>query len=126
MKSALYSLGLAFLFAHELDAVTHSEWRLLFGLRSLPDTTALPAFVSLHVPLFFGILWFSYHQRDRVRELSRLLVAGFLVLHAGLHVLNSSAPNYEFQGVLSNVLIASAGVCGAAYVAAWWKRSRQL
>jgi hypothetical protein len=50
-----FYLGLGCLFAHELDAMTQSEWRLLYVLRSLPDATAMPWFVALHVPLF-GLL----------------------------------------------------------------------
>ena len=61
MSTALYYLGLAFLFTHELDAVTHAEWRLLPALRLLPDATASPLFVSLHVLLFFAIIdWTAY------------------------------------------------------------------
>ncbi len=51
MRTVFYYLALACLFTHELDAVAHSEWRLLFVLQRLPDATALPWFVVLHVPL---------------------------------------------------------------------------
>jgi hypothetical protein len=33
----LIQLMLAFIFAHELDAMMHSEWRLLYVLRDLND-----------------------------------------------------------------------------------------
>ena len=117
MKSAVYYLGLSCLFTHELDAVTHSQWRLLVGLRSIPDATALPVFVSLHVPLFFFILWLSHHRRESVRDRSRLFFATFLVVHAVLHFINSSAPEYDFHGLLSNLLIGTAASCGAVYLA---------
>lgn len=116
MAAALYYLGLACLFTHELDAVTHSEWRLLFVLGSMPDDTASPLFVALHVPLFFAILWLSHHGREAVRNLTRVAVAAFLVVHAFLHVSLSSNPEYEFHGTLSQSLIVSAGVCGIAYL----------
>ena len=116
----IYYLGLAFLVAHELDAVTHSEWRLLFGLRTLPDPPASSLFVSLHVPLFFAILWLSHHQRKWLRDGTRVVVAVFLVVHAVLHIGLSSAPQYTFHGVLSNTLILGAGASGIAYLGFRW------
>lgn len=116
MSGALYYLGLAFLFTHELDGVTHSEWRLLPGLSSLPDAQASFWFVALHVPLFFLVLWLSDHPKEVVRERVRALVASFFVLHALLHFALSARPENEFHGGLSHVLIVSAGVCGLAYL----------
>ena len=116
MSTALYYLGLACLFTHELDAVTHSEWRLLVILRDLPDAQASPWFVALHVPAFFTILWLSHFPRAIVRHWTRVLVAGFLVVHAVLHFTNASNPLDEFHGVLSRTLIVAAAVCGLLYV----------
>jgi hypothetical protein len=125
MKTALYYLGLALLFTHELDAVTHAEWRLLFFLRGMPDATASAVFVALHVPLFFGLLWLSQDRRDAVREGTRVVVAAFLVVHAALHLGLSSDPDYEFHGALSRTLILSAGACGVAYLLAQYRQSRR-
>ncbi len=119
---ALYYIGLACLFTHELDAVTHSEWRLLFGLRSLPDSTAAPAFVALHVPLFFLALWLSHHQVQRVREGTRLAIAGFMIVHAALHFALSSSPQYTFHGTLSNVLIFGSAASAAAFLTVRWSQ----
>lgn len=116
MSAAIYYLGLALLFTHELDAVTHSEWRLLFFLRSRPDDEASALFVVLHVPLFFGILWLSHFPREAVRNATRVLVAAFLIVHAILHFSLASSPLYEFRGTLSRSLIVSAAACGLAYL----------
>jgi hypothetical protein len=116
MDRAFYYLGLACLFTHELDAVTHAEWRLLFFLREMPGPEAESSFVSLHVPLFFLILWLSHHRDKRVRGYTRSIVAAFLGLHAVLHFINSSSPVSDFQGPLSIALIVSAGVSGIAYL----------
>ena len=123
MVVALYYLGLAFLFTHELDAMTHSEWRLLLVLGSLPDDTASAWFVGLHVPLFFFILWLSHASRDRVRNVVRTVVAAFFVVHAALHFLQSSREAYEFSGALSHALILGAAACGIAYLAAFSRGS---
>ena len=116
MSAVIYYLGLACLFTHELDAVTHSEWRLMFILRSQPDEKALPLFVALHVPLFFAVLWLSQVPREAVRRATRIVVAAFLVVHAVLHFSLASDPLYEFDGTLSRALIVSAAALGSAYL----------
>ncbi len=78
---ALYYIGLACLFTHELDAVTHSEWRLLFGLRDLPDPTAASAFVALHVPLFFLVLWLSHHPSPRLSTTIESLITSMAMTY---------------------------------------------
>ena len=121
----LYYLGLACLFTHELDAITHSEWRLLLGLRSLPDPAAASTFVALHVPLFFLILWLSHYPAQRLASGTRLVVAAFMVVHGVLHFALSSSPQYTFEGSLSNFLIFGAAVSGAAYLATSWSEHRK-
>ncbi len=121
MPTALYTLGLALLFTHELDAMTHADWRLLFVLRSLPDTAARWWFVALHVPLFFAILSLGHAREARLREATRLVVAAFLLIHAVLHFALSSLDEYGFHGALSNVLIFGAGACGVAYLLLRWR-----
>ena len=51
LRTQLYYLGIAHLLTHEMDAVKHAEWRLLFGLRALGDAVAYPIFLLLHVPV---------------------------------------------------------------------------
>ncbi len=116
MSATLYYLGLACLFTHELDAVTHSEWRLLPLLNGMTGAAAAPLFVVLHVPLFFVILLLSHHPNSTVRKISRAVVASFLVLHAALHFSLSSTTAYGFNGALSRTLIFSAGGFSLAYL----------
>ena len=52
MKNVFFYLGLGTLFTHELDAVSNHEWRVLPILRSLPEMSAMNAFVLLHIPIF--------------------------------------------------------------------------
>ena len=121
MSTAVYYLGLAFLFTHELDAVTHSEWRLLPVLGGMTSAAASPLFVGFHVPLFFVVLWLSQHRLERVRSRARLVVSAFLVLHGVLHWGRSSDPQYDFHGVLSETLIWSAAGLGLAYLLIHWR-----
>ena len=57
-----FYLWVGLLFSHELDAVTQSEWRLLYFLQDLPNEKAMQVFVWLHVPLFGGIAWLTHHR----------------------------------------------------------------
>jgi hypothetical protein len=116
LSTALYHLGLAALFSHEMDAVMYHEWRGLAVLGGLSDAVAYPIFLAAHFPLFALILWLGSHRSAIVRDWFRLALAAFLVVHAGLHVRASSDPSYEFHGVLSNVFIYAAAAFGAAYV----------
>jgi len=124
MHVALYYLALAFLITHELDAVAHSEWRLLFVLRNLEDAAAAQTFVALHVPLLFAVLWHSHHARREIGYWTRGGVAVFLVVHTLVHFALSGAPQYDFDGVLSRILILSSGAFGGLYLISQW-RSRE-
>jgi hypothetical protein len=70
-----------------------------------------------HFPAFAAILWLGHHRVHLVRAWARLALSIFLVVHAGLHMLASREPGYEFQGLLSNVWIYAAAAFGAVYVA---------
>jgi len=121
---ALYYLALAFLITHELDAVTHSEWRLLFVLRDLEEAIAAQAFVALHVPLLFAVLWYSHHTRRKIGYWTRVGVAAFLIVHMLVHFSLSGAPQYDFDGILSRILILSSGTFAGFYLISQW-RSRE-
>jgi hypothetical protein len=107
---------LAFLLAHELDAVERHEWRLFPVLRSLPDEVAGRAFVLLHVPLFVALFRLVRHPSTTVRRRSQFVVSVFAVVHAGLHARFSDHPAYEFDGALSKLLIDGAAVAGLIHL----------
>ena len=85
MKNLLFNLGLATLSTHELDAVTQSEWHLLYILNNLSEAIAANTFVVAHVPLFTIIFWLGFNENLKVRELARIIFSLFLIIHAGLH-----------------------------------------
>lgn len=120
MPTLVYTLALAFFFTHEMDAVPAEEWRLLYGLRDLPEPTAYPVFLLVHIPLFFLILWLGQHGNARLRECFRLALAGFLAVHAGLHARLSDHPHYGFEGLVSHLPIYGAGLLGAVYLLLWY------
>ena len=108
--------GLGLFFSHEMDAVAQAEWRLLYVLGSMPDETAMPVFIGLHVPLFGLIIWLTHHPMPRVQVLSRIALAAFLIVHAGLHFRLSDHPLYTFDSMLSQTLIYGGAVCGVLYL----------
>lgn len=56
VKNLLFQIGLSVLLTHELDAMTQSEWRLLYVLRGLSDKIGRDTFVALHIPLLALLL----------------------------------------------------------------------
>lgn len=116
MKNLIFYLGFATLITHELDAMTQSEWRLLFILRSLPDQIASFTFVVVHIPLIAGLLWVTNHKFISIRHWSRILVSTFLMVHIGLHKLLEHQPDYTFNSLLSLGLIYGGGLIGFIYL----------
>lgn len=115
MRSLLFYLGLGFICTHELDAMTHQEWRLLYVLRGLPEAVARDAFVALHVPLFAALIWATHLPRAPWREAARLALMIFLMIHLGLHWRLSDHPLHSFDSPLSWALIGGGAFCGLAY-----------
>ncbi|MDX2270550.1 MAG: DUF6713 family protein [Cyanobacteriota bacterium] len=126
MGNLLFHLGFATLITHELDAMTQSEWRLLFILRSLPEHIASFTFVVIHIPLIAALLWLTNNESLSIRHWSRIAFTTFLIVHAGLHKLLEHHPDYTFNSVLSLGLIYGGGLVGFLY---WvltfisWRRS---
>jgi hypothetical protein len=115
MQTLLFYLGFATLITHELDAMTQSEWRLLFILRRLPEEMASSTFVIAHIPLIAALLWLTHNESSPIQYWSRIAVATFLVVHAGLHKLLEHHPKYTFNSLLSHSLIYGGGLLGLLY-----------
>lgn len=126
MRDAVFYLGLGAFFTHELDAMPNHEWRVLPVIRALPDDVGMAVFVALHLPLFAGVIALVASNNEGVRRVSRLVVAGFLVVHALLHVLFSGHPDYEFSTRLSELLIFGGAGLGAGYLALELRDRRTL
>jgi hypothetical protein len=109
-------LMLATLFTHELDAMTQSEWRLLYVLRSLSDEQGRWWFVVIHIPLFWTLIALTHHANTHVQRASRIGFAAFCIIHALLHGRLASDPLSTFSSPLSWSLILVAAALGAAYL----------
>ena len=115
MSTVIFCLGFSLLIAHEMDAIAQSEWKLLYLFRKLPEQTAAPLFVTVHVPAFSLLLWLSMHPVSYIQQMSRLAIALFLILHAILHKRLDHHPHYTFHSTLSKCLIYGGGLVGFLY-----------
>jgi hypothetical protein len=113
----LTHLMLALLFTHELDAMTQSEWRLLYVLRDLAEPEARWWFVAIHVPLFWALIALTHHAQAKLQNASRMGLAAFCMVHALLHLRLRNDPLSTFSTPLSWSLILGAAALGAAYLA---------
>lgn len=112
----LFNFGLATISTHELDAVTQSEWHLLYFLNDLPEHIAASTFVVAHVPLFTIIFWLAFNDNPDIREWTRIIFSTFLIIHAGLHKAFENHSLYTFTSPMSQGLIFGAGLLGLMYL----------
>ncbi len=105
-------LALAFIWTHELDALDRHEWRVMPVIGALPDEIAKRIFLWMHVPLMVLSIWLVAAGPGSI---GAGFLAGFCVLHVGLHRIFRHHPAYEFQGLESRLLILGAGLFGALY-----------
>ncbi len=116
LHKLVFYTGFSTLLAHELDAVAHAEWRVLPLTSFLPDHIGYAVFVVMHIPLLVGLLWLLCESSQQVHERTRLVVAGFLVLHLILHRLFEGHEHYDFYSSLSVGLIQAAAALGLLYL----------
>jgi len=116
MRNLLFYLSFSTLLAHELDAMTQAEWRLLYVLRRYPDSLASPLFVALHIPVVAVLLWLIQHPSRTVRQWTKIGLALFMPIHAGLHWNLRNHPFSTFTSPLSLGLIYGAGLLGLIYI----------
>ncbi len=116
LGTILNQLMLSFLFTHELDAMTQSEWRLLYVLRNLGDDNGRWWFVVIHIPLFYVLIALTNHTQERVQNYSRVALAAFCIVHALLHLNLRNDPLSTFNSVLSWGVILGAALFGLIYL----------
>lgn len=108
----LFTLGLSFLFIHEMDAIRCKEWRMFPGLSRLGDRPAEAIFILAHIPLIAAILYFIF--QDTTSGLVATALSCFMVIHFVIHLLCLKHMQNEFKGFISWLIIFGAGGCGLA------------
>lgn len=115
MTTFLFYLGFATLVTHEMDAIAHKEWRLLYFFRTLPEDIASTLFVGVHVPLFAALMGLAHYEATIVAQGTKSAIALFLIIHATLHKRLEQHPQYRFHSLLSRSLIYGGGGLGLLY-----------
>ncbi|MEL6490176.1 MAG: DUF6713 family protein [Cyanobacteria bacterium J06621_3] len=116
MRTFLFYIGFATLVAHEMDAIMHKEWRLLYFFRKLPEDIASTLFIGAHVPLLALLMWLAHHGSSTVQQGTRSAIALFLVIHTVIHRRLEQHPVYTFHSWLSKSLIYGSGLLGCLYL----------
>lgn len=107
-------ITLALFAVHEMDAMTHAEWRLLPILSGMEDGAAREAFILLHVPLFIGVFWIVFLASWR--RLGAQILSGLTILHAIVHFLLSGHELYTFAAPVETLTVYGAATSAAAYL----------
>jgi hypothetical protein len=110
MENYLFYIGFSFLLAHELDAISCKEWRILPLISKLNDKLGYSVFVLAHIPIFALI----FYQLTNKANFNSVVFAidVFMIVHIGLHLLLLKHKNNEFKSRLSWFLIIGAGLFG--------------
>lgn len=113
--NALLNLSLlvtvALLAVHEMDAMTHAEWRLLPGLGELDDATGRDVFVLLHIPLYIGLFWALFYASWKQR--AGQVFCGLILVHAIAHFLLSGHQLYTFVAPIETITVYGAALSAA-------------
>lgn len=107
-----FSVGLASIVVHEMDAMRCHEWRIFPGLSLLPDTYGKSIFMWAHVPLFSWVFW---RLENHDNHSFKLAFDVFLMIHMALHIIFLFHPKNEFKDLSSWGFIVLAAVCGALH-----------
>ncbi len=107
-------LAVSLLAAHEMDAMTHAEWRLLPILSGMEETAARDAFVLLHVPLYVGLFWTLFVASWR--GLAGRVFSVAAVAHGAAHFLLSGHDLYTFAPPIETLTVYGAALAGIAYL----------
>ena len=115
MLDILFMLVLALFVTHELDAIGRHEWRIFPITNRMNERNGYAVFVLAHLPLMLIIFWLSFGEAP-ASEFVRGALAGFAIVHVGLHWLYRKHPKNEFGNPLSQAIIWSTGGAGLLYL----------
>jgi len=118
ISNIIFLTGFSLLLTHELDAMIRSEWRLLPFIKNMPDETGMNIFILGHIPIFAAGIALISSLNNRTRNISRIGFAIFFIFHGILHFLFKAVnfPEYDFNSVLSRLIIYSCSFFGIAYL----------
>lgn len=95
----IFLVNIAWIMAHELDAIRQEEWRFFNLPFALEDEFAYRIFTLLHVPLFVGLM---FAIPNPVFQIGFNI---FVIAHAIVHWLLRHHPQVNFDNGFSRLLI---------------------
>ncbi len=107
-------LAVSLLTVHEMDAMTHAEWRLLPVLSGMDETAARETFVLLHIPLYVGVFWAVFVASWK--ELAGRVFSVAAIAHATAHFLLSGHEHYTFIPPIETITVYGSALAGFAYL----------
>ena len=112
---AVFSIALALLLAHEMDAVRKQEWKMFIGLKAMDDEKAYQVFLLLHIPLYAALLLLLF---SAFSQIGYYIVDIFLIGHMFLHWAFEKHPANRLNGTASKLLINMAGLLALVHIVA--------
>ena len=109
--SFFFLVALAFMLAHEMDAIRRHEWAIFPLLSRLDERRGYWVFTAVHIPLYLLLFWGLLGTDSPNAGFMRGLDI-FFAIHVGLHLLYLRHPQNEFTSLFSWALILGAGVFG--------------
>ena len=107
-------VAVSLLSVHEMDAMTHAEWRLLPVLSGMEEDAARETFVLLHVPLYIGVFWALFVSSWRL--LAGRIFSLAIIAHATAHFLLSGHDLYTFAAPIETLTVYGAALAGLIYL----------
>ena len=111
--AGIFSLELALLFVHEMDAIRRREWKMFIILKDMEDEKAYRVFMLLHIPLYTIIL---------VLLLSPYYYIGFyitdifLIAHTLVHIGFRKHTANNLNNSISKSIIFLAGILAVVHL----------
>lgn len=109
----LFSIILALLFLHEMDAVKNAEWKMFVILKNMDDEKAYRVFSLLHLPLYAVLLLILISVSQQT---AFYIVDIFLIAHTILHLLFERHPQNGLKTAFSRCIIYTMGALAAVHL----------
>ena len=111
--TGIFSLELALLFLHEMDAIRRREWKMFILLKDMEDEKAYRVFMFLHIPLYTVILALLFSGYYRI---GFYITDVFLITHTLLHIGFRKHTANKLNNSMSKSIIFPAGILAAVHL----------
>ncbi len=109
----IFSLNLALLSVHEMEAIRYQEWKMFLILKDMEDKKAYMMFLLLHIPLYTILILLLY---STYYMLAVYIVDVFLIAHLILHLCFTKHVNNKLSNKLSMSIIAVMGILSVIHL----------